>query len=458
MSSLPDLYLKNNEQGLQGVARHPVASSLLSPLLTQVLKDSQREVVYLQEKRNCDDLLTSSQINDLVLDSAKKLGFDLSSFERDQVMAWIEIDQKPFGILQELIEDSNVTDVIITGYSSVSIQQGRDNLKTDICFPDQDTYEAFVEKILKKAGGTYSTRQPIADGMIGSYARIHAVHKSISDAGPYVTIRINRFSEISTEQLIQFGAAPSGIFDYLKAVIGCGQTVLVTGEVGTGKTTLTRALASTVSHKESILVIEDTPEIRLEHPHVRYIRTRAVNTDGAGRITPAQCIRAGMRMAMNRIIFGEMRDAEAAEAFIDVCASGHPGISTMHAKSSAEALTRLELFLGRAQKGVIADIIARQISTAVQVIVHVDSCKITGKKRIFEVREIGAAADKVLRQREIFRYEPNNGLPGWKVVNRISNYQEYFSRLGYQISLNSYPAYLELNLDTVYREAVYGGQ
>src|SRR5690606_26243088 len=103
---------------------------------------------------------------------------------------------------------------------------------------------------------------------------------------------------------------------------------------------------------ESLLVIEDTPQIRVEHPHVRYVSTREANADGAGRVAPSECIRAGMRMAMNRMIFGEMRDAEAAEAFIDACASGHPGISTIHGRNAADAIARLELFLGRAQKGV----------------------------------------------------------------------------------------------------------
>ena len=108
-------------------------------------------------------------------------------------------------------------------------------------------------------------------------------------------------------------------------------------------------VAATVPEDESILVIEDTPEIRLEHPHVRYVATREANTDGAGRVTPSECIRAGMRMAMNRIIFGEIRDAEAAEAFIDVCASGHPGLSTIHGRSAIEAVARLELRIHAAE-------------------------------------------------------------------------------------------------------------
>ena len=203
--------------------------------------------------------------------------------------------------------------------------------------------------------------------MVGPLVRIHAVHKSLCEDGPYVTIRINRFTSVNTSDLERAGMAPKAVLDYLTAIVAIGRTVLVVGEVGTGKTTLARALAATIPHDESVLVIEDTPEIRLEHPHVRYLTTREENLEGEGRVSPAQCIRAGMRMAMNRVIFGEIRDAEAAEAFVDVCASGHPGLSTLHGRSVGDAVTRLELFLSRAQRNADRALLGAQVATAVQV-------------------------------------------------------------------------------------------
>jgi len=291
--------------------------------------------------------------------------------------------------------------------------------------------------------------------MIGSFARIHAVHKSLCESGPYLTLRLNRFSSVSSKDLIRFGLAPQGVFDYLNAMVAAGATLLIVGEVGTGKTTLARALASGMPAEESILVIEDTPEIKLEHPHVRYLTTREANTDGAGKVSPSECIRGGMRMAMNRIIFGEMRDAEAAEAFIDVCASGHPGLSTIHAKSAAESLTRLELFLGRAQKGVTRGVLNEQIATAVQAIVFVDICRETGRRRIQEVKEIGPVADGVIRQRDMFKYQVRRGLPEWRVLNKVSAHREAIERNSKGVNLSSYPAVLDLEMDQLYQEAAY---
>jgi pilus assembly protein CpaF len=417
----------------------------LSPALCHVLREVQRELGYEERSRNGQDRnTTSTDIEGLVKSVAERLGFDLSSYERDEILAYVERDERPFGLLQQLVDDPLVSDVIAFDYSKISVQQGRRNYSTEISFPNQEVYEAFVERLLQRAGATYSTKKPIADGMIGSYARIHAVHRSLCDTGPYLTIRLNRFSSVGITDLIQVGLAPTSVLQYLEALVRGGRTLLVVGEVGTGKTTLVRALAATIPADESILVIEDTPEIRLEHPQVRYVVTREANSDGAGRVAPSECIRAGMRMAMNRIIFGEMRDAEAAEAFIDVCASGHPGVSTIHGRNALDAVARLELFLGRAQKGVQRNVLSEQIATAVHVLVHVDICKVTGRRRVMDVREIGPVADGVLRHREIFRYQLNSGLPTWKVVNKISNYRDFLESQKPPVMLAGLPSVLEL--------------
>lgn len=428
-----------------------VAPGSLAPLLSHVLDEVRRSIskkygqIHLH-KKNVD-------LPNEIVEASRRLGVALSSFERDEVLSHLENEWNPFGILQPLIDDPKVSDIIISSSNRIAIQQGRKNVRTQIKFPDQRSYEAFVERLLQRAGASYSTKQPIADGMIGSLVRVHAVHRCLCDDGPYVTLRINRFTSVTLMDLVGAGLAPTGVMDYLRGVVGIGRTILLVGEVGTGKTTLSRALAATIPEDESILVIEDTPEIRLDHPHVRYITTRDENIEGVGRVAPAQCIRAGMRMAMNRIIFGEIRDAEAAEAFVDVCASGHAGLSTVHGRSAADAVTRLELFLSRAQRSADKGLLSAQVATAVQVIVVVDVCRNSGIRRIMEVREIGPVADGVLRYRDIFSYRYSEGQPHWIVSSRVSAFKDLLEREPFRYKLTSLPDRLELPLDVYYREA-----
>lgn len=392
-------------------------SNALYPAIRMVLDEARREIAYDKEIEK-----TRFNYSVIVRRVADRLGLSLTTRELDDVLYYLESDQEGFGILQSFFNDPEVSDIIISNFKNVTLQIGRRNSPSGVEFSCQEDYEAFVERILLRAGTTYSTRQPIADGMIDSIARVHAVHKSICNRGPYLTIRINRFSSVKARTLAEAGMAPSVILALLEQYVRCGMTLLLAGEVGTGKTTLARALASSIPYDESVLVIEDTPEIQLELPYVRYVQTREANCEGEGEVTPRQCIRAGMRMAMNRIVYGEIRDSEAAEGFIDCCASGHPGLSTIHARSAADCVTRLMLFLGRAQPGVGKDVLLQQVSTAVQVIVHIGVCPATRLRRILQVRELCGVADGVLRHRDMFTYFVDQGKGMWKVNSRTSTY------------------------------------
>lgn len=160
----------------------------ISPAIVHILKESQRELAFDKEEQT-----HHSDRCRLVIDKvAKRLGFELLPFERDEILACIERDAKPFGLLQELVDDPAITDIIVTDYAKIGIQHGHD-FTTGLSFPNQESYEAFVERLLQRADASYSTKQPIADGMIGSFARIHVVHKSLCETGPTLQLGLIGF-------------------------------------------------------------------------------------------------------------------------------------------------------------------------------------------------------------------------------------------------------------------------
>ncbi len=363
-------------------------------------------------------------------------GEELSERERTAVVASLSASLETYDILTPLIENADVNDIIIQSFKDISIQCGRRNVQTDLRFSDHETYKSFVENLLKRVGKACTSATPVVDAAIDSSIRLCVTHESFSPpgSGPFVTLRIARHRSTSLDSLVQFELAPRLILDYLRTVIRDARaTILIGGEVGTGKTTLARALVQGIDPEEAILTIEDTHELALDRPFVRTLLTREANTEGAGRITPAQAIRTSMRMAMNRIVLGEMRDSEAAEAFIDVCASGHAGISTIHARSARDVIARLELFLSRAQAGVSVETIRRQIANAVSVIIYLAVDSTERKRRIIEVLEVGSSSDGAVQVAPMFTFGANESFAEWKRGPGVSQFLPQLLKSGVRL-------------------------
>lgn len=361
----------------------------------------------------------------------------LSERERAEVVSALNASSDQYSVLSPLIADADVNDVIVRAYNDVSVQKNRENLQTTIQFSDADSYRAFVEQLLKRAGKSCTLGTPVVDVAVDTYVRACVTHESFSPpgSGPMLTLRISRHRSISLGGLALAGLAPALLLDYLRVLVVSGEvTLLLAGEVGTGKTTLVKALAHEIPASQAILVIEDTHELSLSRSFVRTLLTREANSEGAGRIAPAQAIRTGMRMAMNRLILGEMRDAEAAEAFIDVCSSGHAGMSTIHARSARDALARLELFLARAQGNVSDTTIRRQIANALSIVVHLGVHPGTQERVIQEIVEIGSSSDGPIQITPVFRCVPDGadegGPPVWRRESSTSHFRELLRREG----------------------------
>ncbi|MCO6431955.1 MAG: CpaF family protein [Deltaproteobacteria bacterium] len=411
------------------------AAGGLSFVASQVLREARREIGH--EFQREDGIVWGAGVAESRIASAvdkvlKKNASSLPDIERAHVIIHLQKDLEGWGVLQPLIDNQDVTDIHVYDYRTVVLQRGKVSEFTGLMWPNQQAYSAFVDRLLLTLGKSLSTQQHTVDASFPDGIRVCAVHESAcATRGPLLTVRIPRFREASLDNLVAYQLAPARIIDYLSAIVRSGAlTMMVSGETGTGKTTLVRCLGSVFGSSESIVTVEDTPELNFNHPFCRALVSRPPNSEGIGEITLQEHIKTTLRMTPTRVVLGEMRTPLAAEAFLESAQTGHVGLSTIHARNAKETLTRLESLLGRAQKSVSIEIIRQQIALALDVVVWMFREKGSGIPRIGEVLEVGNFSEGNVQVRPIFRYDFEAGRPVWKVESWSSLFQEVLLKHG----------------------------
>jgi len=258
------------------------------------------------------------------------------------------------------------------------------------------------------------------------------VHESVcGQRGPLLCLRVPRVMDIKLENLVTFQVAPPLIVNYLAALTRSGYaTMMIAGETGTGKTTVIKCLGTQFGPDESIVAVEDTPELNFAHPYFRSLVSRPSNTEGVGEVTLQEHIKTTLRMTPTRVILGEMRTPPSAEAFLESAQTGHVGMSTIHARNAKETLVRLESLLGRAQKSVSVEIIRQQIALAVDCVVWLFREKGSGKPRIGEVIEVGHYVEGAIQIRPMFKLIKTGENPIWRLDTWSSSFDSVLQENG----------------------------
>ena len=406
----------------------------LSAVASTVLREARRELSndYNIQGEGDNQLITEQSIAASVDKVIRKRGEQLDDIERANVIIHLQKDLMGWGVLQPLIDNKEVTDIHCYDYQTVVLQRGKMSETTGIHWPSQEAYVAFIDRLLMRMGRSLSTQQHTVDASLPNGTRICCVHESVCGSrGPLLTIRVPRLMETSLESLITYQVAPPLIVQYLASLTRSGMaTMIVSGETGTGKTTLLKCLGTQFRTDESIIAVEDTPELNFQHPYFRSLVSRPANTEGVGEVTLQEHIKTTLRLTPTRVILGEMRTPYAAEAFLESAQTGHVGFTTVHARNARETLVRLESLLGRAQKSVSLDIIRQQIALAVDTVVWLIREKGTGKPRVAEVIEVGNFVEGTIQVRPMFTLAKQGERPVWRVDSWTSAFDEYLGRDG----------------------------
>jgi pilus assembly protein CpaF len=324
--------------------------------------------------------------------------------ELRQIVQGIQNEILGLGPIEPLLSDASVSDILVNGPHRIYVERRGRIEPSSVSFDDDTHLMRVIERIVSRVGRRIDEMSPMVDARLPDGSRVNAVIPPLAIDGPQLSIR--RFSVVpyTMTDLLQFEALTPAMADFIQGLVQARVNLVVSGGTGSGKTTLLNVLSAYVPDNERVVTIEDAAELQLQQQHVVRMESRPPNIEGKGEITQRALLRNSLRMRPDRIIVGEVRGAEVLD-MLQAMNTGHEGsMTTLHANTPRDAVTRLEHMLGMA--GVRADVrtLRQQISAALSVVIQVSRLS-DGRRKVMSVQEIVGMEGDTLTMQEIFRFE-----------------------------------------------------
>jgi pilus assembly protein CpaF len=351
------------------------------------------------------------QIEELFGKIADEEGLALTRAERVRMLEQITDEILGLGPLEPLLRDETITEVMVNGPQQVYIErEGRLEL-TNVTFQNDEHVMKIIQRIIAPIGRRVDESSPMVDARLADGSRVNAIIPPLSLVGPVITIRKFSATPFTVEDLVRFGTATPEMFEFLEACVKARLNVFVSGGTGSGKTTMLNILSSFIPDDERIVTIEDAAELQLRQEHVITLEARPSNIEGKGAIPIRELVRNSLRMRPDRIVVGECRSGEALD-MLQAMNTGHDGsMSTGHANTPRDMLSRLETMVLMAGMDLPLRAIREQIASAVDLIVHQNRLK-DGSRKIVNITEVQGMEGDVIVMQDIFIFEQTNVVDG----------------------------------------------
>jgi pilus assembly protein CpaF len=315
----------------------------------------------------------------------------LAGRDREEIAARIVRDSVGLGPLEILLADPAVEEVMVNGPGRVFAERGGRLEATEIAFADEEELRNAIERILAPLGRRVDELSPMVDARLADGSRVNVVIPPLAIDGPAVSIRRFGARRPGPDELVALGTLTAKQRQLLEAAVGSRRSVLVSGGTGSGKTTLLNALSSFIGAGERVVTIEDAAELRLQQSHVVRLESRPAGVEGRGEVSIRDLLRNSLRMRPDRIVIGEVRGPEALD-LLTALNTGHDGaLSTVHANSPADALSRLETLALMAGVGLPHAAVAEQVQRGIDLVVHLER-RPDGARLVTEIAEVVRAA------------------------------------------------------------------
>ncbi len=360
-----------------------------------------------------DATMSDGELQDLVHGRLRELleeeQVPLSAQEKALIIQQIGDNILGLGPIEPFIRDQEVTEVMVNGAGAIYVERAGKLYWTGVGFLNEDQLRRTIDKIVAKVGRRVDESSPYVDARLPDGSRVNAIIPPLAIHGSALTIRKFATDPYTTDDLVQFGTLTLPLVEMLDACVHGRINMLVSGGTGAGKTTTLNALSSFLPEDERIITIEDAAELRLQQPHFVSLEYRPPNIEGKGEVTIRDLVRNALRMRPDRIVVGEVRGGEALD-MLQAMNTGHDGsISTIHANSPRDVLSRLETMALMAGMDITIRAVREQIASAIQLIVHLARLQ-DGSRRVTQVTEVVGMEGDVITLQDLFHFDFSPGV------------------------------------------------
>jgi pilus assembly protein CpaF len=386
-------------------------------------------------------------VHDLLARESVPLNFD----EREALVTQLLDEIFGLGPLEPLLADPEIADILINTHKQIIIERHGQLETTNVRFQDDKHLMQVIDRIVSAVGRRVDESSPMVDARLADGSRFNAIIPPLAIDGPHVSIRKFRRDALSGSDLVRFGTLTEPMLQLLEGIVKARLNVLISGGTGAGKTTLLNILSSFIPTNERIVTIEDSAELQMRQPHVVRLETRQANVEGQGEISQRGLLINALRMRPDRVVVGEVRGGEAVD-MLQAMNTGHDGsITTLHANTPRDALSRLETMVSMANLGIPEKAMRQQIASAIDVVIQVSRLS-DGKRKVMYISEVVGMEGDVITMQDIFFFERQGLSEDNKVLGR---FRATGIRPNFAEKLKSYGIPLASNLfgDAVVRPA-----
>ena len=355
-----------------------------------------------------DSTMSEQELQELVHKKLRELLEEeqtpLTVQEKAQIVRQIGDGVLGLGPIEPFLRDPDVTEIMVNGCETIYVERGGKLYWTGAKFLDDDQLMRTIDKIVGKMGRRIDEASPYVDARLPDGSRVNAIIPPLSVDGPALTIRKFAADPYEASDLVSFGTVSSQVVEFLEACVRGRVNVLVSGGTGSGKTTTLNVLSSFIPEDERIITIEDAAELSLQQPHVVRLEGRPPNIEGRGQVTTRDLVRNSLRMRPDRIVVGEVRGGEALD-MLQAMNTGHDGsISTIHANTPRDVLSRLETMTMMAGMELTGKAVREQIASAIDLVIHMARLK-DGSRRVTQITEVVGMEGDVITMQDLFTFD-----------------------------------------------------